>query len=542
MLPNQPSFPPSEASVTVSKENSDLAHKHELVMAWARDKTTGALRYILELGRDQRGTKSGCECISCGLPLTAINAAKATFQRRPHFRHPVGAAKESCLVLTAREAIRQTFQPGDFLTLPRRQRSAHVEGFSGEFYEAWVERVRERVKISSVEFRDGLRAMLVLDDGRQLEVQLVGSADISKVALTGITAHILIATDDPSIASMPPYEIRRRLIPLLEEATWCSHWQDSLMDAEARAAALVAAEDALDWDSDGGELTVDQRRETLLHREVKAILERARRLRLPGWIVFDDRMGVKQSTTTPASTAILKGVTLERRLGRIIPDVVAQLHTGGDLLVEVTVTNHVTEERLARIREVNLPTLEIDISRMGGRITRAQLALLVTEELAGKVWLHHPEMEQQRMTLTNQVTEELRKQKVRELGRQGHMERQIGREDETHIEKSIATNFVKPSLTTPGDDYFNGARQQRWMWSSSGVERVRVAKTELARSTPVGRGGETGTILYQLTTTAHYESDPWIFALGIQRFYGVAIACTLRYLFRLSVIKPFPLP
>src|SRR5690606_37396543 len=140
--------------------------------------------------------------------------------------------------------------------------------FSGEFYEAWVERAPERVKISSVEFQDGLRAMLVLDDGRQVEVQLVGTADISETAPTGINAHILIATDDPSIASMPPYEIRRRLVPLLEEAIWCGHWQDSSMDAEARVAALGAADNALDWDSDNSELAADQRRETLLHREV----------------------------------------------------------------------------------------------------------------------------------------------------------------------------------------------------------------------------------------------------------------------------------
>jgi hypothetical protein len=42
-------------------------------------------------GPHQRGARCNCKCISCGLPLTAVNAAKTEFQKRPHFRHPEGA-------------------------------------------------------------------------------------------------------------------------------------------------------------------------------------------------------------------------------------------------------------------------------------------------------------------------------------------------------------------------------------------------------------------------------------------------------------------
>jgi len=618
-------------------------------------------------------------------------------------------------------------QPGDVLMLPRRRRSAHVEGLSGELYEAWVERAPERVKISSVVFKDGLRAMLVLDDGRQLEVQLVGSADASETAPTGITPRILIAVDDPSIASMPPEEIRRRLVPLLDEATWCGHWQDDSLDEEAHAAALSAADDALDWNAEDGELTTDQRRETLLHREVKAILERARRLRLPGWTVTDDRLGITRQVTTPPSTAILTGATLERRLGRIIPDVVAQLDAGGELLVEVTVTNHVSEERLARIREVNLPTLEIDISRMGGRITRVQLESLVIEELAGKTWLHHPIMEKQRAILTAQVTEVLRKQAVREIehrefmstpveewaekfleaiteyanlrhedaspdngeheyyltqtletveecaralrahgypeamddrlfsggktilerllsikldhgvgykrhtgwqvinailqdistaskawhslyliavkvyrpnlntaqreriyqwraevrqsidagektylrdpryddllallfpemrealtnpyGRKLTPERTTSRTleitEKVKADQATWTNFIKASSISPGNDYFHGSNEQRWMWSTPGAERVEIAKAERDRLIQAGHGGDARTILDQLTGTARYGGDPWSFALSLQHYYGQGKASTLRYLYSLGVITPLPAP
>jgi len=63
----------------------------DLVIAWARDIETGEPRYILELGADRRGAKCHCACVSCGLPLIAVNAAKEAFVRRPHFRHPEGA-------------------------------------------------------------------------------------------------------------------------------------------------------------------------------------------------------------------------------------------------------------------------------------------------------------------------------------------------------------------------------------------------------------------------------------------------------------------
>lgn len=420
MEPEQAPSPFGGTSLTVSVYGRAPADSDELVMAWARDRETGALRYILELSANQRGARSGCQCISCNLPLMAVNAAKATYKRRPHFRHPAGAQKDSCLMLAARAALRHAMQPGDVIVLPRRRRSVRVEGLSGDVYEAWVEQPSESVRISSVEFKDGIKALLVLDDGRELEVQLVGSADLSETTAIGITPRILILVDDPAIAGMPPDEIRRRLVPLLDHSTWCGHWRDEFLDEQAREAALDAADEALDWDTEHADLTADLRRESLLHREVKAILESARRLRLPGWTVKDDRSsqyGGSRQASTPPTMAVLHGATLECRLGRIIPDVVAQLATGGELLIEVTVTNHITPERLGRIREVNLPTLEIDVSRMGGCITRSQLALLIIEEVAGKVWLHHPAMEAQRGDLLAEVDVESRCQVVSDTER-----------------------------------------------------------------------------------------------------------------------------
>ena len=94
------------ASVVVRPNSPEAAKRAlaELVMAWARDSVTGQPRYIGEIDAHHRGSKCGCECPSCGLPLIAVNAAKEEVQRRPHFRHPEGAQRDDCAILAARTA------------------------------------------------------------------------------------------------------------------------------------------------------------------------------------------------------------------------------------------------------------------------------------------------------------------------------------------------------------------------------------------------------------------------------------------------------
>jgi hypothetical protein len=77
----------------------------DLIMAWARDQDTGEPVYIMELSADRRGMRSRCVCPSCLGPLTAVNAAKSQFIKRPHFRHPPGTEKHSCSIVAARIAL-----------------------------------------------------------------------------------------------------------------------------------------------------------------------------------------------------------------------------------------------------------------------------------------------------------------------------------------------------------------------------------------------------------------------------------------------------
>jgi hypothetical protein len=75
------------------------------------------------------------------------------------------------------------------------------------------------------------------------------------------------------------------------------------------------------------------------------------------------------------------------------------------LLIEVTVTHHIDDEKLRRIRELDVPTLEIDLSTLGGRVTLDGLRELVVKQTVGKRWVHHPNLCAKRRQLEAEIDE-----------------------------------------------------------------------------------------------------------------------------------------
>lgn len=402
--------------VSLPEDSALKGYDGDLVLAWARDRISGQPRYIGELRPEQTGRSCGCNCYSCELELEAVNAGQSTWRRRPHFRHPAGAQKDDCVVLAARAAALEILKMEGMMFLPKRSRSTVVEGLSGSFYEAWVEKPVERVKIADFKLRDKVSALLTLEDGRKLLVELVGSldADTTSSHEVVVTPTIRVVVDDPSIAGMSPEEIRQRLSVIVEAGTWCSHWCDEALALEAMNLALEKARKSLDWLDEAlyefpDGTSVELKRETLLHLKAKEILAKERVIRVPeisgaDILGFVGRGAQYQANTLPEQTIALESVAIERRVGQIRPDVVATMREmigwhADDLLVEITVTNSITEERRDRIQAENRPAIEIDLSRMGGRVTEEEFTRLIVEEVAGKRWLHHPWLNTERARL-----------------------------------------------------------------------------------------------------------------------------------------------
>lgn len=415
----------SQAKLVVTRGAAGARRKlADLVMAWARDSVTGEPRYILELDKHHRGSHCGCECPSCGMPLTAVNAAKMEFQVRPHFRHPDGAEREECFVLAARAAALRQLLDNGYLDLPRRKVPGQTLGLSGKYYDAWVEAPAQKIQISQVDYTDKATAVVTMPDGRQLRVDLTGTAGASTVqGPDGLPVPtIFMEVVDPELASMDPQELRSRARLQPTELCWHAHWNDgdlqALADAAAREKALFNFDAVPDWLELPPDLDPALRRETILHHEVKRILEEVGRLTVPSVEVevqVLDRNGKPRSDRweLDEENLCLSCVQLETRFGRLIPDVTCEAFDAkGDyryipLLIEVTVTNPIDEERLQRIRMAGEATVEIDLSKAGGRINRDELRQLVVEEVALKRWCHHPEAEATYKTLESMLTKRI---------------------------------------------------------------------------------------------------------------------------------------
>jgi hypothetical protein len=261
-------------------------------LKWAHDTKTGEPRYIHD--PEIVNQACSCTCPACNLPLTPLTPGQL-LRVRPtaHFRHPAGSQRDDCSLVAARHAAtRHLFELG-VIMLPRRRMSRTAQGFSGEGHEMWVEEPAERVTVAEARLRVHTMAVLTLDDGRHLLVDLTGLREPSSRD-DGGQAVVTMSLSDPEIASLGPDEIRARL-RILPDIAGCSHWNDTSLAARGDAAAVSAARSALDaWDdADEADFRSDLppgvdeattpglRRETLLHREVKAILERAATIATP---------------------------------------------------------------------------------------------------------------------------------------------------------------------------------------------------------------------------------------------------------------------
>jgi hypothetical protein len=373
------------------------------VLAWGLETATGFVRHIRDVPRARTGRKCGIECVGCGLPLEAFNGGATVWRHRPHFKHPKGTQREDCEIVASRLAVVDALTQGDALTLPARHRSSAWVGLSGMRYEVWRNVQAERAQIRTISYSDRTRALITLDDGRQLAVMLRGDfslqdADPSNLACLTIEA----GTYASLLSELSPEELRERLTLLPDVLAWQCHWRDSDLTAEATLEAKSQARDALDeWPSGWGHDAGDRRRETLLHRLVREILASAQVIDVPGWRHAPLAGELRSWPSVPSHRLTLSNLRSERGLAGRIPDIQCAA-TAEDkvcdltsLVIEVVVHNDVTDEKLAELRAAGAAVLEISLKHWGGRITMEELRSIVVPGLDCKRWLHHPLRETQ---------------------------------------------------------------------------------------------------------------------------------------------------
>jgi hypothetical protein len=349
----------------------------------------------------------------------AVNNAKESFVRRPHFRHVAGAGAEGtgltgCAIVAARVAILRALELQGWIDLPARERTGAVKGLLGQIHTVTAVRQAERVQLASARFVDRTRALLTLDDGRVIEVNLASTPNSQKRDEVG--AIITIEVTDPALATLNAEQLRGSLtLPGL--ICWRRHWEDASLVAQAEADAVREAQEHLSLAPPELVLPDDMppelKSETVLHFAVKQILGEGGAFVAPGAKLFSHaysggHLHEKVWELNPR-WLMLSEVQLERRLGLTRPDLVcAAAYADGspafsELCIEVTVTNPIHEERLDRIRRVGLATIEVDLRGLAGRFTRTELRELVVQGEHLKSWAYHPQFDAIQARLESEV-------------------------------------------------------------------------------------------------------------------------------------------
>lgn len=125
--------------------------------------------------------------------------------------------------------------------------------------------------------------------------------------------------------------------------------------------------------------------ETSLHLAAKDILLHAGKLDLPeSHILLSGRVreDLCGDLWTDGGEITIDNVELEKKFGSVIPDVI--VHSGSRVIfIEIYVTHPIDNRKLQKLRELKIPTIEINLSKTEESVSREELEDIV---LHGRYW------------------------------------------------------------------------------------------------------------------------------------------------------------
>ena len=171
--------------------------------------------------------------------------------------------------------------------------------------------------------------------------------------------------------------------------------------------------------------------QTGLHKRAKEVIQEAQRFHLPAYTIDRDEIDLgnlpayivkalpEQYVYRRARWIRCHKVELEKRISDIVPDVVAYTPEG-EYLIEICVTNPVSDEKIAKAEKIGLPLLEVDLSDLKGEpISEEDLRKAVIDSCDRTEWRYYPDREKALEAARefylnhNKVTEYKRQQELR---------------------------------------------------------------------------------------------------------------------------------
>lgn len=144
--------------------------------------------------------------------------------------------------------------------------------------------------------------------------------------------------------------------------------------------------------------------ETSLHLAAKQIIEEHKAFFFPeltALVEVTDAFKVvhrASSTVASAGSRQLSTVVLEQAVGSTRPDVLVEADELGTVAIEIAVTHFADQEKVAKLRALELSAVEVDLSGMWSA-TFDDLRSRLLGSTVGKLWLYHPRSEAAQVAL-----------------------------------------------------------------------------------------------------------------------------------------------
>ena len=132
--------------------------------------------------------------------------------------------------------------------------------------------------------------------------------------------------------------------------------------------------------------------ESSLHLAAKVILSRSKKMVIPPVYVEFPQSGKPEELLYPEKKIPVDRVELEKHFDDIIPDIVVY---SGDkyFFIEIYVTHPIDDEKLKKLKEKNISTIEIDLSKIKRDISVVELSDILLNSNSQKSWKYHTESE-----------------------------------------------------------------------------------------------------------------------------------------------------
>ena len=126
--------------------------------------------------------------------------------------------------------------------------------------------------------------------------------------------------------------------------------------------------------------------QTSIHLLAKEIISKVHEFVIPE-LYFSFPESGKRELIDESRTVKVQEVILEKKVSDIIPDILL-ITDIGKIIVEIFVTHEIDELKLEKLKKINIPTIEIDLSKIERNITEELLTNVLLEE-SNKKWIYH---------------------------------------------------------------------------------------------------------------------------------------------------------